>query len=72
MYKHNILFSVDSVIYLTEEQREEERVKACVQELSTLKAAIEHTTVAGEENEVYSSLKEKVDRESEVRGGGVR
>ena len=68
------------MIYLTEEQREEERVKACVQELSTLKAAIEHTTVAGEENEVYSSLKEKVDREtevrtrwgSEVRGGGVR
>ena len=51
------------------EQKEEERIRRCVQELSTQKAAIVHTTVAGEENEVYSTLKEKVDRETEVSGG---
>ena len=38
-----------------------------MQELGNQKTAISNTTVAGEENEVYTSLKEKVDRETEVR-----
>jgi putative protein kinase ArgK-like GTPase of G3E family len=48
------------------EEKEEERVKRCVEELEKMKAAIVHTTVAGEENEVYGSLQERVDRETEV------
>ena len=37
-------------------------------ELTKQKAAIMQTIVAGEGNEVYSSLKERVDRETEVGG----
>ena len=48
------------------EQKEEEHIKRCVDELASQKAAIVHTTVASEDNEVYRALKEKVDRETEV------
>lgn len=48
------------------EQKEEEHIKRCVDELASQKAAIVHTTVSSEENEVYRALKEKVDRETEV------
>ncbi|CAI8025755.1 hypothetical protein GBAR_LOCUS14856 [Geodia barretti] len=48
------------------EQREEERISVCVAEVEKQKAAISQTIVAGEGSNVHISLKEKVDRETEV------
>ena len=50
------------------EQREEERISVCVAEVEKQKAAISQTIVAGEGSNVHISLKEKVDRETEVGG----
>ena len=56
------------------EQRAEERTSVCVVEVGKQKGAIAQTIVAGDGSVVYTSLKEKVDRETEVGGGwgGVR
>lgn len=48
------------------EQREEEKIAACVAQVRSQKEAIAQTIVTGEGSDVYTCLKEKVDRETEV------
>ena len=48
------------------EQRQEERIAACVAQVRSQKEAIAQTIVTGEGSDVHTCLKEKVDRETEV------